>query len=135
MNEPLQPLAEYVKHLPPCEWKTEAEFTVHRSVNSRFRIIVEASHFNSIADGFRDIGRFETLSEMGVNVICDDAKEFSQGLIDTMFHHISPHEMMHLIAALEADIEKWHKERSEAFAKNPEIYGPPPTEADKRCTW
>ena len=130
----LQPLSEFIKHHVKGDWEAGDEYIVYKSPTCRFRIVVESPVSKSIEDGFRSIARDEALYEKNIDPSCDDAKEFSQSLIDGVFQHLSPHETMHLIAALEADIDKWHKERSEAFAKEPKFFSAPPTEADKRCT-
>ena len=129
----LQPLSAFVNHHVKGDWEAEDEYIVYKSPSCRFRIVVEKPA-SSMDEVFKSVERDEILHEKGIMVECDDAKEFSQSLINGVFEHLSPHEVMHLITALEADIDKWHKERSEAFAKDPGKF-PALTEADKRCTW
>jgi len=124
----MQPIEAFVEHyMPTSEWTATKEFIVYNHSHHRFRIIVETPDMMSVPEGFIGLWRQDELAEAGINVDCDDAKEFAQALLNTMFYHLSPHETMHVVDALEKDLDEWHEERSAAF---------PETAADgKRCKY
>jgi hypothetical protein len=121
--ENLQPLEEFVKHYVKGEWNPRAEFVVYNSPTHRFRITVEQTDGYTISEGFIGIWRDEILQDKEINVTCDDAKEFATSLLNTMFYHLSPHELMHIASVIDADLEEWRKDRGD------------PTTEPVRCDW
>lgn len=116
----MQPLSEFVEHYVKGQWQERDEFVIYNHPHHRFRITVETPDMSTVSEGFIGIWRDEKLMDAGVNVNCDDAKEFAQALLNSLFYHLSPHETMHIIDALEADLKKWDAERAELLAGSTE---------------
>lgn len=110
----LQPLEDFVEQYADWEWKSSAEFVVYNSPHNRFRITVENPDMATVSEGFIGLWRQDKLAEVGISADCEDAREFAQALLKSMFYHLSPHETMHIIDALEADLRQWDDERRAA---------------------
>jgi hypothetical protein len=120
----LQPLEKFVKTYIKSEWHEKQEFVLYNHPTSRFRIIVEETEGYTIQEGFISIGRSEALEESNINVTCDDAREFANSLLKTMFEYLSPHELMHIASVIDDDLEEWRKDRGD-LAKGEVV----------RCDW
>lgn len=131
----MQPLSDFVDHYVNTSWRPREEYIVQNSELHRFRIIVEHADTKDLNQGMIGMWRHDKLAEEGIDATCSDAKEFADQLINSLFYHLSPHETMHVIAALEKYIDEWHDERVAVIKANPKIFGDLlPDEKDKRCS-
>lgn len=121
--ENLQPLEKFVEQYIKGEWNAKEEYVVYHTPTSRFRITVESTDGYTPKEGFISLWRDEVLQEQGINVMCDDPKEFALALLNTIFYHVSPHELMHIASAIDAELEEWRKDRGD------------PTTEPVRCDW
>ena len=119
----LQPLEKFAETYGNPTWRPSLEHVLYYDERSRFRLIIEHATHTKVSDDFAGIWRNEELGKQGISACCEDAKEFAQKLISTMFYQLSPHQMQHVVNALQADLDKWQAERMAEFEKNPSLFG------------
>lgn len=110
MSRPMQPLTSFIASFDDYEWKPQGkEMIVYYNEHSRFKIQVETGHPGK----YFAVGcwRTEQLHEQGIHVDCDDAQEFADALVNTLFNHVSPFKQQHVVNALKKSLAMWEEER------------------------
>lgn len=104
-NDSLIPYQKFFDKYAPTEWESREESIIPFSLQSRLRIIHERP--TTPLASAHDVGRVESLGEMGIYSSEEDSKELAKALVTAVVDNLSKRDIEHVILELQQVLDSW----------------------------